>query len=456
LNFNQGKGEAGVLRLYISGQTTKSVRALANLQRINDIYLKGKYRIDIYDLALDPQKVKQDQIIAVPCLVRQYPPPKTKILGDLSNTEQVLAALDEADRIYRTIVEEMMEGYVTLDKDGTILFCNKAFSDMIKNTTEQIIGSSIINMVSLADGEEIASYLSKRQLKLRKEMSLSSDSKDTIPVLSSASRIDADGNELVCMLFTDMSAQKDAETALRNKEETIARMAYFDALTGLPNRALFMDRLGNAIRNAKRSGNGLAVIFIDLDDFKRVNDTMGHWAGDLLLKEVGDRIQRSVRDSDTLSRMGGDEFAVLIPSNKDAKEADIVGSRIIQAVRNRPFEINNVPHILTASIGIAIFPNNGRSDDELLKNADIAMYKSKYQTKAQGKNQCCFFDDFMQAEIEKKILLEMNLREALNNNELAVFFQPLFEVNSGAMSPPTYLFPWQRKTSLFFNMATGY
>ncbi|MDR3590449.1 MAG: EAL domain-containing protein [Negativicutes bacterium] len=437
MDSKQTKEEQGILKLYVSGHKLKSVRAQANLRQLSELYLKGNYQIEVCDLANYPDKAKQDNITMTPTLVRQYPPPSTKIIGDLSDTAQVLFALNEADHVYRAIVEQMTEGYVSLARDGTILSCNKAFSDMIGKRRDLIIGSSILNMVDIQEKVEIKNYLAKKQSTLRKKMNLFSKSKDIIAVLSSASRVDLGGNELVCMLFTNISTQKEAEGTSKKREVAITRLAYFDKLTGLPNRMLFKDRLGNAVRNAKRSGCKLAVMFIDLDNFKKVNDTMGHEAGDALLKEIGGRIQRCIRESDTLSRMGGDEFALLMRIDSDIKEADTVGRRIIQAA-SQPCKINHTTHVLSASIGIAVFPENGRSGDELLKNADTAMYKSK----AQGKNQSCFFDEWMREEILKKVWMEGYLREALDQKELKVFFQPQFEISTGEIRGMEALMRW--------------
>lgn len=446
---DQSVEEIGVLKLYILGQSQKSVKALANLQKISENNLKEKYFIEICDLAIHPEKAKQDKILAIPTLVKRYPPPVTKIIGDLSDTEKVLGILNEddqtqhnieADHTYRIIVEEMLEGFVTLDEDGFILFCNKAFSHMMGKKPQAVVGTSITNMITIADRAEVESFLKNEQRNLRQEINLFTDSKNNIPVLVSASRLDWNGNKIVCMLFADLTAQKDAEITVKRKEEIITRMAYFDSLTDLPNRILFMDKLGAAIREAERSDDKLAVFFIDLDNFKRVNDTMGHEAGDLLLKEIGIRFWRNIRKADTLSRMGGDEFAILVHIKSDIKEADELGRRLIQ-VASQPCTINNTTHVLSASIGIAIYPDNGYTGEELLNNADTAMYKSK----AQGKNKCCLFDDSMREEVMKRACMEGYLRNALNQNELMVFFQPQFEIETGALRGMEALLRWNSK-----------
>ncbi|QDR79808.1 EAL domain-containing protein [Sporomusa termitida] len=449
MHADQSMEEIGILKLYIFGQSQKSVNALANLRKISENNLNGKFFIEICDLEIHPEKAKQDKILAIPTLVKCYPPPSMKIIGDLSDTEKVLCILNEGDHtyhnveddhIYRIIVEEMLEGFVTLDEDGFILFYNKAFANMLGNKPEGMVGTAITNMITSPASAEIESFLKNGQRNLRREINLFTDAKDNIPVLVSASRLDWNGSKIVCMLFADLTAQKDAEITVKRKEEIITRMAYFDSLTDLPNRTLFMDKLGAAIREAERSDDKLAVIFIDLDNFKRVNDTMGHEAGDLLLKDIGIRFQRSIREADTLSRMGGDEFAVFMHIKSDIKEADALGRRLIQ-VASQPFTINNTTHVLSASMGIAIYPHHGHTEEELLKNADTAMYKSK----AQGKNKCCLFDDSMREEVMKRACMEGYLREALQQNELSVFFQPQFDIGTGALRGMEALLRWHSK-----------
>lgn len=446
---DQSGEEIGILKLYIFGQSQKSINAMANLRKMNENNLGGKYFIEICDLEIHPEKAKQDKILAIPTLVKCYPPPGAKIIGDLSDTEQVLYILNagdhadhnvEADHIYRIIVEEMLEGFVTLDEEGFILFCNKAFTNMLGSKPQMMVGTAIANIITSPDRAEIASFLKNSQRNLRQEINLFTVAKDNIPVLVSASRLDWNGSKLICMLFTDLTAQKAAEITVRRKEEIITRMAYFDSLTDLPNRTLFMDKLGAAINEAKRATAKLAVIFIDLDNFKRVNDTMGHEAGDLLLKEIGVRFRHCIREADILSRMGGDEFAILMHINSHNEEAGELGRRLIR-VASQPFSINNTTHVLSASIGIAIYPDHGHTEEELLKNADTAMYKSK----AQGKNKCCLFDDSMREEVMKRACMEGYLREALQQNELTVFFQPQFAIETGALRGMEALLRWHSK-----------
>jgi diguanylate cyclase (GGDEF)-like protein len=160
-------------------------------------------------------------------------------------------------------------------------------------------------------------------------------------------------------------------------EETIRKLAYHDALTGLPNRFLFYDRLTMAVARATRAGNMVAVIMLDLDKFKEVNDSLGHTVGDLLLKAVSERLVRIMRRGDTVARMGGDEFMVIAPDIKSVDGGSIVGKKIVEAVRN-PFLCDGHRLAITTSLGIAFFPEHGSNPEILVQRADIAMYRAKH------------------------------------------------------------------------------
>ena len=179
----------------------------------------------------------------------------------------------------------------------------------------------------------------------------------------------ADAPEAYVCTFSDITQRKQAEEQIRYRAD-------HDALTGLPNRALFADRLGSALAVASRHGHRFALLAVDLDYFKAVNDRFGHLAGDALLVETAARLRACVRESDTVARLGGDEFVILLPRiNKDA-DAAAVAERILQALGS-PFHINAHVISISASIGIAIFPRDGAAEDGLLRNADVAMYEAK-------------------------------------------------------------------------------
>ncbi|TMP30842.1 GGDEF domain-containing protein [Pseudoalteromonas rubra] len=222
-------------------------------------------------------------------------------------------------------------------------------------------------------------------------------------------------------VLSDMTERKE-------QEAKIAYQAMYDALTGLPNRRLLLDRISQDLKQIERQTHLSALLFIDLDRFKRINDAMGHDAGDNLLLEVANRLNHLVRRTDTLARFGGDEFVLLLSQISDVEDAAKVAEKILTSLA-LPFTINGFEVISGASIGIAIMPDDAREQQEILRRADLAMYKAKES----GRNQYHYFAPSMQQQVNRRVELEQLLRRAIANNELAVFYQPIIELKSGQL-----------------------
>ncbi|HEX2122482.1 MAG TPA: PAS domain S-box protein, partial [Thermoanaerobaculia bacterium] len=220
-------------------------------------------------------------------------------------------------------------------------------------------------------------------------------------------------------------------------EEQIKHLAYHDALTNLPNRLLFKDRLTVALSHANREGSRLAVLFLDLDRFKVINDSLGHNIGDQLLQAVAARVSTCVRDSDTVARLGGDEFTVLLPRLHRSDDAAPVAQKIIEAIRH-PFHIEGREFFTTTSIGISLFPEDGVDAETLIKNADTAMY----QAKELGRDNYQLFNAHVNAKALQRIALEHGLRKALANAEMAVHYQPIFDLQGGRICGMEALLRW--------------
>ncbi|MDJ0741016.1 MAG: EAL domain-containing protein [Gammaproteobacteria bacterium] len=216
------------------------------------------------------------------------------------------------------------------------------------------------------------------------------------------------------------------------------RQANFDALTGLPNRTLLHDRLSLELRHAARDGYGVTVMFIDLDRFKEVNDSLGQEAGDELLLMVASRIQERVRSTDTLSRFGGDVFVLMMPKYQRSQAPELMARTLIDAV-DQPFEIRNQSVFVSASIGIAIFPHDGNDTSELLRNADAAMYEAKNS----GRRGFAFYQPQMTVDATERINLEAELRQALEMNQLRVHYQPIVLASNGRTCGMEALVRWQ-------------
>lgn len=251
-----------------------------------------------------------------------------------------------------------------------------------------------------------------------------------------------DAQEALC-LVRDITERKDSESR-------ISRLAYFDSLTGLPNRQSFMEHLKREINRAKYIHNKLAVLFLDLDGFKNINDTMGHTVGDIILQGAASRLQNSTRSSDFISRsdtnpseielarLGGDEFTVVIPNLNRTEDALILAHRIREAM-HQPFYLETRDVILTASIGIALYPDDGKDVESLLKNADTAMYHAKNE----GRDNCQFYNIDLTLQAEKRMHLENDLRNALQRNELHLVYQPQLDIESESFQSVEALIRWQ-------------
>jgi diguanylate cyclase (GGDEF)-like protein len=227
-----------------------------------------------------------------------------------------------------------------------------------------------------------------------------------------------------------------ALTNVRDKHQLV-RQAYMDALTGLPNRELLRDRIGQELARSQRDGGRVALLFIDLDRFKNVNDSFGHSAGDSLLRLAADRIRDRVRKTDTVARLGGDEFTVLVPGVHGPAHARVVAEQVLTAF-SQPFALEGGDYFASASLGIAISPEDGDGPEELLRNADTAMYRAK----SSGRGAIAFFEDSMNRDARRRLALEQRLRTALENGEIHVHFQPKVDLRTGRVVGAEALARW--------------
>jgi diguanylate cyclase (GGDEF)-like protein/PAS domain S-box-containing protein len=231
--------------------------------------------------------------------------------------------------------------------------------------------------------------------------------------------------------FNDLSASKVAE-------ERIRLLAYHDPLTGLPNRLLLTDRLAHALAAARRRQGHVGVLFIDLDRFKNINDSLGHAVGDKLLWEIAHRLNTCVREEDTVSRLGGDEFVIVLENQQDHEAIAAIANKIHKAFE-RPILVDNRMLHASASIGIAVYPNDGENAEILMQNADTAMY----QAKTLGRNNYQFFAPFMNAHVRERLDLENTLRQALEREEFELYYQPIIDLPAGEIVCAEALIRWR-------------
>ncbi|MCB1773431.1 MAG: EAL domain-containing protein, partial [Gammaproteobacteria bacterium] len=236
-------------------------------------------------------------------------------------------------------------------------------------------------------------------------------------------------------------AVKEDITVRKQQTEKILYQAHYDALTRLPNRLLSLDRLQQLLLQAKRQGSRTAVLFIDLDDFKKVNDSLGHDVGDKLLIEAGERLHRLVREQDTVGRLGGDEFIVLLGDITDAESAAEIARKLIAHIQ-APFEIDHRELLLGASIGIALYPEDGDQAKELLRRADAAMYHAKRS----GRAAYAFFTDELNSDVSRRFAIEQELHGALARNEFHLLYQPQIDIRTGEIVGAEALLRWANPT----------
>ncbi len=248
--------------------------------------------------------------------------------------------------------------------------------------------------------------------------------------------------ESVFQVFATRAAneleRKHAETALRQSEERLQHLVHYDPLTQLPNRVLFLDRLNQALARARWHKRLVAVLFLDLDRFKVINDTVGHPIGDRVLRAIAERLSRTVREGDTVARLGGDEFAVALADLAEVSDVPRVTEKIIAAL-GPPVVIDEREYFVTASIGVSLHPEDGDNAEMLLRNADIAMYRAKET----GKNNFQFYSPTMNAEAPRRLTLETDLRRALERREFLLHYQPKVDLASGWITGTEALLRWQ-------------
>jgi len=333
-------------------------------------------------------------------------------------------ALVSSEARLRAVVNGALDAIVTINGSGEIVEFNPAAERIFGYQFDQVHGkllSEVIIPPSLRSAhhrghQHFIATGDKRIFDKRVELVAMRSDGSEFPVELILTSLDNSGEPLVTGFMRDITAYKSAE-------EEINKLAFFEPLTGLPNRRLFLDRLSQAFSHVARKQSYGAILFIDLDHFKSINDTRGHDVGDQLLIQVADRIKRQLRAEDTVSRLGGDEFVILLQNlNNDLELAQLyaheVAEKLLQTIA-MPYHLNGILHHNTSSIGVCLFDGYEIKQDELLKRADAAMY----QAKDKGRNTLCFYDPDMQLAVERKVKLHTDLRSALELNQLNLHYQ---------------------------------
>ena len=353
------------------------------------------------------------------------------VLRDISARREAEAQRRLASQVF----EQGSEGVIITDACCSIVKVNSAFTAISGFSAEEVLGQ---NPRIFSSGHQDAAFYSQMWDEIRRtghwEGELWSRRKDgsIYPEWLSISRAVDDAEEVTHYIgvFSDITQRKASEDHIRH-------MAHFDALTGLPNRVMLNDRTVHAIQVSTRSSKPMALVFIDLDHFKHVNDSLGHAIGDRLLQSLARRLKAALREQDTLSRVGGDEFVLVLPET-DANGAAHVASKVLKVAQS-PMRIGQHELTVTLSMGIAIYPSDGADFDALSASADTAMYRAKQD----GRNSYCFYTSEMHAASARVLTLENGLRRALDRGELHLHYQPQRSLHSGQVIGVEALLRWQ-------------
>ncbi len=332
--------------------------------------------------------------------------------------------LGESEDRLRSVVDSVREVIFHINPVGCFTFLNLAWSRILGFSVDACIEQPLLDFIATEDRAQYQELLDQM---LRRE-------RDSFRTEVRMRKQCGD----LCWVEADMTLSLDEQgriigtagtlndISLRKKdEERLVFMATHDGLTGLPNRNLFEDRLSHAITHAARASRMVAVIFLDLDQFKMVNDSLGHDQGDILLCIVSGRLQEMVRASDTVARLGGDEFVIVLPNLESEEDAIQIANKIMKSFE-LPVALRQQEFYMGGSIGIAMFPKDGQNISQLVKNADTAMYRSKEL----GRKQMCFYSPEMNAKLLERLTLENDLRRALDKNEFEVFYQPKLAISN--------------------------
>ncbi|MCM5678827.1 EAL domain-containing protein [Schlegelella sp. S2-27] len=342
-------------------------------------------------------------------------------------------------RLAASVFHNTLDGVMIIDPDRRMVSVNQAFAALTGYSLEECLGQP--EAVLRSDRQSIEFYQEiwaavEQAGRWQGELwNKRRDGEDFLAWMNLVKVSDSDGRvERYVGVFHDI-------TEMRSKEERIRHLAFHDTLTGLPNRTLLQDRLEHAITAAQRTGEPLGLMFIDLDRFKSINDSLGHEAGDALLKEVAQRLANSLRKSDTVARLGGDEFVVLLPRVGMPHNYGLVAQKLIEAL-SKPIILDGNAMQVSASIGIACFPDDGIDTMALMKNADAAMYAAKVG----GRGTYRFFQPAMTSLAVERLNFEMQLRGAVANGELELFYQPKISLDSGVACGVEALVRWHHPT----------
>jgi len=354
-----------------------------------------------------------------------------RILLDRAESE-----LESRLRIHSTVFESIMEGVAVTDADVNIISVNPAFTHITGFKPEEVLGK---NPKVMKSGRHDEAFYRSMWESINRHGSWSGEvwnrrkNGSIKPEWLNITRVcNAAGTT------TNYVASFIDTSAIKASQEQLHHLAHHDNLTGLPNRLLLKDRLEQSFKRARREKRSVAVLFLDLDDFKKINDSLGHQVGDELLKQAARRIKALLRKNDTVARLGGDEFVILLDRLERPEDASLVARKVLSTLK-QPFNLANRELYVGVSIGISIFPQDGEESDTLVKNADVSMYRAKQQ----GKNHFQFYTEELSQTANHRMELEADLRKALEGGQFELFYQPQVSLSDECIVAAEALLRWR-------------
>ncbi len=364
----------------------------------------------------------------------------TRMIGthtDISQQKQQQQKL-----LHKTqIIEQINDAVISTDLDGYIVSWNHGSERLYEYTADEAIGQHI-TMIYRQEDLPVFTQNSEELMQvgsLNVETQALNKSQQPVMIELFLSLLCDEDNEPVNIVgyARDITQRKKYEEKLLKQQDVLHHQAHHDALTNLPNRALFNDRLSQAIKKAHRSQNEIAIFFIDLDHFKQINDSLGHGIGDNVLKVISQRIKTIIREEDTLSRLGGDEFTIIMENLSMGRDASKLAQKILKLLAE-PIQIEQHRLYISSSIGISVYPSDSTDKDKLLMYADTAMYKAKDK----GRNNFQFYSKEMTAQAVEHIVMQASLRTAIEKEELLVYYQPQVNAVNGKIIGLEALVRW--------------
>ena len=359
---------------------------------------------------------------------------------DITEQKEAQRKLEESNynlQIYLDAIDKIGIGLFVVNEDFSVRYMNKTLIGWFGDQTGKTCYSSVAGLEDPCPYCKLHEVIHENKKVIYEPTTNRGESFEIV----ATSIKNSDGTVSKMEFIRDITDQKNAQENLRHEKEKFDYLAHHDALTGLPNRILFNDRLEKAIFSAKRSQKKIALLFIDLDHFKEINDSLGHDVGDTILKTVTSRLQKVLRDEDTLARLGGDEFTIILEDLDEPEDSSIIASKILLALAE-VIEFDSHKLYVSSSIGISIYPDDGISAQNLLKFADSAMYKAKDE----GRNNYQYYNAKMTEMAFERVVMEASLREALIKEEFVVYYQPQVDGETNKLIGMEALVRWQHPT----------